>query len=93
MQKREIPLITDVVAKNTGDWSVDFNFTGCVVWFFKNLGYTVTKIEILSTKRSAKVTMLDSKTGEVKDMTFLIADFTMGFTSLMENCLKSVIES
>lgn len=93
MQKREIPLITDVVTKNTGDWSVNFSFNGCVVWFFKNLGYTVTKIEIINIKRSAKVTLLDSKTGELKEMTFTIADFTMGFTSLMENCLKSIIES
>lgn len=93
MQRREIPLITDLATKSTGDWSVNFNFNGCVVWFFKNIGYTVTRIDVNSSKGYAKISLMNNSTGEQSDMTFKIRDFVMGFTSLMENCLKSIIES
>lgn len=92
-RNNDIRLMTDIAVKSSGDWAVNFDFNNCVIWTFRSMGYTVKNIKLDNVKHIVKVDLVEMKTGRDLSTTFPLVEFAMGFTSMMETCLKEVIDS
>lgn len=92
-RKSSIRLMTDIAVKSSGDWSVNFSFNNCVVWTFRSMGYAVKQIKSDATNHTVKLDLVEMATGRDLTTSFPITEFAIGFTSMMETCLKEIIES
>lgn len=88
-----IRLMTDIAVKSSGDWSVNFSFNNCVVWTFRSMGYAVKQIKFNDAKHTVTLNLQEMSTGRDLTTSFPITEFAVGFTSMMETCLKEIIES
>lgn len=89
-----IRLMTDIAVKSSGDWSVNFSFNNCVVWTFRSMGYAVKQIKFNNdANHTVTLDLQEMSTGRDLTTSFPITEFAVGFTSMMETCLKEIIES
>lgn len=89
-----IRLMTDIAVKSSGDWSVSFSFNNCVVWTFRSMGYAVKQIKFNNdANHTVTLDLQEMSTGRNLTTSFPITEFAVGFTSMMETCLKEIIES